>query len=96
MNPFLRFVKKLSLLFGRGRFLSEQWRGNGFSSRPGGEGICSWRDHAHDARYAAVRQFGNATKLGEQSREAVAFRVETVVQDLLFALPAPSSVRWWC
>lgn len=23
MNPFLRFMKKLSLLFGRGRFLSE-------------------------------------------------------------------------
>ena len=23
MNPFLRFVKKLSLLFGRGRFRSE-------------------------------------------------------------------------
>jgi hypothetical protein len=24
MNPFLRFMKKLSLLFGRGRFLSER------------------------------------------------------------------------
>jgi macrolide transport system ATP-binding/permease protein len=38
-----------------------------------------------DARYAAMRQFGNATKLLEQSHEAVAFRAETVVQDLRFA-----------
>jgi macrolide transport system ATP-binding/permease protein len=38
------------------------------------------------ARYAAMRQFGNATKLREQSHEVVAFRAETVVQDLGFAL----------
>ena len=33
MNLFLRFVKKLSLLFGRGRFLSELEEENGISSR---------------------------------------------------------------
>src|SRR5882724_6289651 len=38
------------------------------------------------ARYAAMRQFGNETKLMEQSHEEVTFRVETVVQDLRFAL----------
>jgi macrolide transport system ATP-binding/permease protein len=38
------------------------------------------------ARYAAMRQFGNATKLCELSHEVVAFRAETVVQDLRFAL----------
>src|ERR1700721_714111 len=38
------------------------------------------------ARYAAMRQFGNATKLREQSHEVVGFNMETVVQDLRFAL----------
>jgi macrolide transport system ATP-binding/permease protein len=37
------------------------------------------------ARQAAMRQFGNAMKLREQSHQAVAFRMETVVQDLRFA-----------
>jgi predicted permease len=38
------------------------------------------------ARYAAMRQFGNATRLREKSHEVVGFRMETVVQDLRFAL----------
>ena len=38
------------------------------------------------AHYAAQRQFGNATRLNEQSHEVVGFRAETVVQDLRFAL----------
>ncbi len=38
------------------------------------------------ARYAAKRRFGNATRLREQSHEAVGFRIETVWQDLHFAL----------
>ena len=38
------------------------------------------------ARYAAMRQFGNATRLREQSEEVVGFRVETVWQDVRFAV----------
>ena len=38
------------------------------------------------ARYAARQQFGNATRLNEQSHEAVGFRIETLWQDLRFAL----------
>ena len=38
------------------------------------------------AHYAAIRQFGNATLLHERSHEVVAFRAETVAQDLRFAL----------
>jgi predicted permease len=38
------------------------------------------------ARYAAMRQFGNATLLQERSHEVVAFRAETVAQDLRFAV----------
>ena len=38
------------------------------------------------ARYAARQQFGNTTRLQEQSNEIVGFRIETVLQDLRFAL----------
>jgi macrolide transport system ATP-binding/permease protein len=38
------------------------------------------------ARSAAKRQFGNVTRLREQSQEAVGFRVETILQDVRFAL----------
>ena len=38
------------------------------------------------AHHAAAREFGNATRLKEQSHEVVGFRFETVWQDLHFAL----------
>jgi macrolide transport system ATP-binding/permease protein len=41
---------------------------------------------AEAARFAAMRQFGNATRLKEKSHEVVGFKMETVVQDLRFAL----------
>ena len=39
-----------------------------------------------NARYAAMRQIGNLSRLKEQSRGVVAFRAETVAQDVHFAL----------
>jgi len=39
-----------------------------------------------DAHYAAMRQFGNTTKLRGQSEEVIGFRMETVIQDIRFAL----------
>ena len=39
-----------------------------------------------EARYAARRQFGNPTRFSEQSHEVVGFRLETVLQDIRFAL----------
>ena len=38
------------------------------------------------SHYAAMRRFGNPAVLNERSQEAVAFRVETILQDLRFAL----------
>ncbi|MGA8162854.1 MAG: ABC transporter permease [Acidobacteriaceae bacterium] len=38
-----------------------------------------------EARYAALRQFGNATRLREKSHEVMGFRWETVAQDVRFA-----------
>ncbi|MGA7521911.1 MAG: ABC transporter permease [Acidobacteriaceae bacterium] len=39
-----------------------------------------------EARYAAMRQFGNATRLRERSHEVMGFRMETVAQDVRFAV----------
>jgi macrolide transport system ATP-binding/permease protein len=41
---------------------------------------------AEDAHYAAIRQFGNAAGLKDRSHEVMGFRMETVAQDLRFAL----------
>jgi macrolide transport system ATP-binding/permease protein len=86
MNPFLRFMKKLSILLGRGRFLSELDEEMAFHRAQAEKEFAAGGMSPQAARYAAMRQFGNATKLREQSHEAVALRVETVVQDLRFAL----------
>src|ERR1700728_18953 len=86
MNPITRFMKKLSILFGRERFVSELDEEMAFHRAQVEKEFVANGMTAEDARYAAMRQFGNATKLTEQSQEAVAFRVETVVQDLRFGL----------
>jgi macrolide transport system ATP-binding/permease protein len=41
---------------------------------------------AEEAHYAAMRQFGNATRMKERSHEVMSFRWETVTQDMRFAL----------
>jgi macrolide transport system ATP-binding/permease protein len=41
---------------------------------------------AEEAHYAAMRQFGNATRMKERSHEVMSFRWETVGQDLRYAL----------
>ena len=41
---------------------------------------------AEEARFAAARQFGNATRMRERSYEVMGFRMETVAQDLRFAM----------
>src|SRR5882762_9324275 len=89
MNPFTQFMKKLSILCGRGRFLSELDEEMAFHCAQAEKEFVAGGMTPQAARYAAMRQFGNATKLREQSHEAVSFRGETVVQDLRFAL------RYW-
>lgn len=86
MNLADRLVRKISILFRRNRFRSEldeemafhraqaekEFRGRGMSS--------------DEARSAASRQFGNATLLREQSQIEVGFRMETILQDIRFAV----------
>ena len=39
-----------------------------------------------EARYAAVRQFGNGTRMKEQSHEVIGFSGETVLHDLRYTI----------
>ena len=86
MNGLTRFMKKLAILFRRGQFHSELDEEMAFHRAQVEQELIDGGMTPEDARYAAMRQFGNAARLSDQSQELVAFRVETVLQDLHFAL----------
>jgi len=86
VNPFSRFVKRLAILFGRARFRSELDEEMAFHRAEAEKAFVAEGMTPAAARYAAKRQFGNSSAVREQSHEVVGFRMETVVQDLRFAL----------
>jgi macrolide transport system ATP-binding/permease protein len=86
MSGTSRFVKRLSILFGRERYHRELDEEMAFHRAQAEKDFVAAGMTPEAARYAAMRQFGNATRLREQSQEVVGFRVETVAQDLRFAL----------
>jgi len=86
MNPLTRLLNKLSFFFGRNRFRNELDEEMAFHREQAEKAFVAQGMSHQAARHAAVRQFGNATRLREQSHETVSFRAETVMQDLRFAL----------
>jgi macrolide transport system ATP-binding/permease protein len=86
MNIFPRFAKKLTILFRRQRFSRELDEEMAFHRAQATEELTAAGMTPEAARYAAMRQFGNATRLKEKSHEVVGFHAETVLQDLNFAL----------
>ena len=81
-----RFFSKLALLFRRRRFNSELDEEMAFHREQVEKDLIADGMTAKAARYAALRQFGNTTRVRERSHEVVRFKMETVVQDLRFAL----------
>jgi predicted permease len=81
-----RFMNKLALLFGRGRFRAELDEELAFHCAQLEEQLMADGMAPEAAHYTAMRQFGNAARLKEKSHEAIGFRVETVMQDLRFAM----------
>jgi len=86
MNHVARFFRKMWILVRRENVRGEL-----------AEEMACHREHAEQefqadgmlreaARYAARRQFGNATQTLEQSRDVVSFGVETALQDFRFAI----------
>jgi macrolide transport system ATP-binding/permease protein len=86
MTSVLRFLRKLRLLMGRARFRDELNEEMAFHRAAAEKAFVEEGMTPDAAQYAARRQFGNTTRLNEQSHEVVGFRMETVFQDLRFAL----------
>jgi macrolide transport system ATP-binding/permease protein len=82
----VRFVKKLAVLFRRNRFRTELDEEMAFHRAQLEEELIAGGMTPEAARYAAMRQLGNATRINERSHEVVGFRLESVIQDLRFAL----------
>src|SRR5580658_5874704 len=86
MEPFVRFLKKLGSLLRRQRFDNELDEEMGFHRDQVEEAFIAGGMEPEAARYAAMRQFGNATRMKEKSHEVVGFSFESVIQDVRYAL----------
>src|SRR5580700_6776596 len=86
MTSIARFLRKVQLHFGRERFRDELNEEMAFHRAAVEKNFVEESMTAEAAKYAARRQFGNVTRMNEQSHEVIGFRAETVAQDLRFAL----------
>jgi predicted permease len=86
MQKVLHFFRKLARLLGRKRFNGELDEEMAFHREQAAKELIAGGMTPEAARYAAMRQFGNATRLRERSHEVIGFRMETVAQDLRFAM----------
>src|ERR1700722_6545156 len=86
MDSIARFFKKLGLLVRREKFNDELEEEMSFHREAKEQELRDEGMSAEAAHRAAMREFGNGTRLKEQSYEIVRFRMETVWQDFRFAL----------
>lgn len=86
MASMFRFLKKLWFFLRREQFQSDLAEEMTFHREQAEKQFQSDGMSSESAHYAAARQFGNCTRLKEQSREIVEFRFETVLQDIRYAL----------
>jgi len=86
MESIARFFKKVGTLLRRERFNSELEEEMSFHREQKEKELREAGVAPEVAHRAATREFGNPTRLKEQSYEVMGFRFETVWQDLHFAL----------
>src|SRR6201998_1486799 len=86
MNAITRFLRKFGFLIHRRKFDSELQEEMRFHREQQAMQFQSGGMSPDVANHAARRQFGNDTRLHEQSREVVSFGLESVVQESPFAL----------
>jgi predicted permease len=86
MSAMGRWLKKLAVLLRREKFSGELDEEMGFHVEQVAREFEAGGMAPEAARYAAMRQFGNATRLKERSHEVVGFRAETVTQDVRYAV----------
>ena len=81
-----KFLRKLSLLIRRKQFIAELSEEMIFHREQSEREFRAGGMSPQAARHAAMRQFGNATRITERSHEMVGFKAETIFLDLRFAL----------
>jgi predicted permease len=81
-----RLAKRIELLFRRKRFAADLDDEMAFHREQAEKDLIANGMTPQEARTAAGREFGNATRLKDQSHEAVGFSFESVVQDIRYAL----------
>lgn len=86
MISISRFFRKVSILCSRKRFGTDLDEEMAFHREQAQRELIASGMTPEAARYAAMRQFGNATRVKEKSHEVVGFKLERVFQDLRFAL----------
>jgi macrolide transport system ATP-binding/permease protein len=86
MNVVSLFFRKLSILLQGNRYRSELEEEMAFHRAETERALLADGVKPEAARTAAKRQFGNAARFAEQSHELVGFRVETVWQDVHYAM----------
>jgi predicted permease len=86
MNALGRFAKKISILFGRKRFSSDLDEEMSFHRQQAERDFIARGMSPQESHYAAMRQFGNVTRVRERSHEEVGLSFESVAQDVRYAL----------
>lgn len=85
MDPIRRFLRRMLALVRRDQFDNDLTEEMAFHREQAEKQLLAEGKSPEAARYAAMRQLGNATLLKERSQEVVGFRFETAWQDLRFA-----------
>jgi putative ABC transport system permease protein len=86
MGAASRWLRKLWLLANRRKYADELGEEMTFHREQVEKEFEADGMSSEAAHYAAARQFGNSTRLLEQSQEIIRFRAETAVQDLRYAV----------
>lgn len=85
MNAISRFMKKLSILFGRRQFRGDLDEEIAFHREQAEREFIADGMTQEAARYSAIRRVGNATRIQERTHELVGFRFEGLIGDVRYA-----------
>ncbi|HEX4284752.1 MAG TPA: ABC transporter permease [Terracidiphilus sp.] len=86
MGKLSQWLRQVRLLFSRTQFRDELDEEMTFHRSQVERELTNHGMKPEDARYAAIRRFGNTTNLRERSHQTVAFSFESILQDLRFSL----------
>lgn len=86
VNPFTAVLQKLSILLRRDRFRNDLDEEMAFHREQMERELIAGGMTPASAHAAAARQFGNSSRLRDESHGIISFKWETVLQDLRFSL----------